>query len=504
VSTGIAQMVDNAACMLCDAAEAREDATAVVDSGDSSSYGQLAARAGALGELLVDAGVRPGDRVALLLRREADAAAAYFAALSVGAIAVVIDDRLRARQIEHILTHSSAVVLLTAADLLERLQRPLRTAARVRRVDDADPAGRLEPIRRIPPDLAQIIYTSGSTGLPKGVVLSHENLRAGTAAVGSYLGIESEDRLAGILPLAFDYGLNQLLCAVNASAAWVVERSPVPQRVVRTLHEASVTVLAAVPPLWLQLLGVSDFSAPLPALRTMTNSGGRLPVAAVRRLRRSQPQAALVLMYGLTEAFRSTYLAPERVDAKPDSIGRAIPGAEVIVLREDMTLCEVREHGQLAHRGPTVAVGYWDDEQATASTFVSSPLKPPGAPATERVVLSGDLVYRDEDGDLFFVARADRMIKTLGYRVSPDEVVEAIHASGEVADAIVGAEPDELRGAQIVAYVVLRAGGSCDRLRSFLVRELPTHMQPARIELRDALARTPSGKHDVARTAGRA
>ena len=265
----------------------------------------------------------------------------------------------------------------------------------------------------------------------------------------------------------------------------MVERSPIPIRIIRTLREKRVTVLPAVPPLWLQLLGSPAFRAePLEDLRIMTNTGGRIPTPAVAELLASQPSARLFLMYGLTEAFRSTYLDPSLAATKPGSIGQAIPGAEVIVLGEDGTEAATGEVGELVHRGPTVALGYWDDLEATRLRYGPNPLRPAGAPPTEQVVHSGDLVYRDEDGDLFFVGRRDKMIKTLGYRVSPDEVVDVLHASGEIREAVVTAEPDSTAGSRIVAYVVLVDGGDVDRLWAFVGRELPHYLQPGRIEVR--------------------
>jgi acyl-CoA synthetase (AMP-forming)/AMP-acid ligase II len=316
--------------------------------------------------------------------------------------------------------------------------------------------------------------------------------------VSAYVGVTADDRLASLLPFSFDYGFNQLLCAVLNRAVLIVERSPIPQQIVGTLRSMEATVLAAVPPLWLQLLGTASFrNEPLPRLRAMTNSGGRLPVEAVRTLRSAHPAARLFLMYGLTEAFRSTYLPPEEADRHPDAIGQAIPGAEILVVREDLTPCARGEVGELVHRGPTVALGYWNDPEATARVFRPNPLRPPGAPDAERVVFSGDLVRRDEDGWLYYVARRDRMIKTLGYRVSPDEVAEALYASGQVLEGIVGSEPDPERGERIVAYVVLRADGVLERLEEFLRAELPRYMQPSRIEVRSELPRTSSGKHDL-------
>jgi acyl-CoA synthetase (AMP-forming)/AMP-acid ligase II len=323
--------------------------------------------------------------------------------------------------------------------------------------------------------------------------------------VTSYLGISSSDRIASLLPFSFDYGLNQLLCCVGTGATLVVDRSPLPQRIVQTLQRERVTVLPAVPPLWFQLLDAESFRAKeLSSLRLMTNTGGRLPTEAVRRLRRYHPNAKLVLMYGLTEAFRSTYLTPDRVDRKPDSIGQAIPGAEILVLDDELRPCSPGEVGELVHRGPTVALGYWNDQEATSHVFRRNPLNPAGTPDSERVVFSGDLVRRDEEGDLFFVGRRDRMIKTLGYRVSPEEVVDGLFASGEVVEAIVDSEPDEALGARIVAYVVLTDDGRLDRLRAFCSAELPRYMRPTRIELRTSLARTASGKHDVAATSRQA
>jgi amino acid adenylation domain-containing protein len=491
----------NIAYAALEAAAAAGGKDAVVDKEQTVNYGELTGRSLAVAEALAQSGVRPGDRVAIFLRRGAEAASAFFGVVAAGAVAVIVNESLRWRQVEHIIEHSSARLLLTSRRMLDQLSKPETITTSILDVDEIPRLGEFRPAPRIGGDIAQIVYTSGSTGLPKGVVLSHANLWAGMRAVISYLGIAENDRIASLLPFSFDYGFNQLLCCVGAGATLVVETSPVPQRILQTIRSQQVTVLPAVPPLWLQLLSVQAFKDErLDALRAMTNTGGRVPSAAVRKLRQAQPHADLVLMYGLTEAFRSTYLSPDKVDQKPGSVGQAIPGAEVLVLREDLTPCSPGETGQLVHRGPTVALGYWNDPEATGKVFGPNPLRPEGAPESERVAFSGDLVYRDEDGDLFFVSRPDRMIKTLGYRVSPDEVVDVLYASGEIVEAVVSTEPDELRGSRIVAYVVLIEGGTLDRLEAFCVREMPRYMQPSRIEVRPTLSRTPSGKHDVRNT----
>ena len=471
---------------------------AIVERGREWSYDWLVGRAQAFAETLDAAGIRPGDRVAILLPRGAESAAAFFGTLAVGAVAVFVDDTLRERQVEHIANHSGARVLLASEDLVARQSRSFDIAAQLLELGSVPAQGSFAAFPRIEHDIAQIIYTSGSTGLPKGVTLSHGNLWAGAEAVVGYVDVRTEDRIASLLPFSFDYGLNQLFCCVATGATLVVERSPIPQRFVETVRREEVTILPGVPPLWLQLLTVSGFtSSPLPALRKLTNTGGRLPVEAVRQLRRCQPQAELFLMYGLTEAFRSTYLAPERVDRKPESTGQAIPGADVIVVDQELRRCEPGDVGELIHRGPTVALGYWNDPEASAQVFRPNPLRPDGTPNAERVVFSGDLVYADAEGDLFFVGRRDTMIKTLGHRVSPDEVADVLYASGEVLEAIVSAEPDELRGSRIVAQVVLAENGELARLEAFCAEELPRYMQPSRIDVRPSLPRTSSGKFDI-------
>jgi amino acid adenylation domain-containing protein len=484
--------------MLWSTADSFGNRSAIVERGGRIHFDEFRARAASVGLHLQTIGILPNDRVAIFLERGAEAAAAFFGATAAGAIAVIVNETLRPRQIEHILQHSQARALITSVDLLARQPRALESEIRVILVQEIPAGDGWMPVPRVGSDVAQIIYTSGSTGQPKGVTLTHANLLAGTRAVTTYLHIDSDDRIASLLPFSFDYGFNQLLCSVASGATLVVERSPVPQQIVGTLRSQEVTVVAGVPPLWLQLVATETFRAkPLARLRTMTNSGGRLPVETVRMLRRTQPQADLFLMYGLTEAFRSTYLPPSEVDRHPDAIGQAIPGAEILVLREDLTPCAAGETGELVHRGPTVGLGYWGDPEATAKVFRPNPLRPLGAPDAERVVFSGDLVRRGEDGWLYYVSRRDRMIKTLGYRVSPDEVAEALYASGQVREGIIGAEPDRERGQRIVAYVVLTDGGSLELLETFCRSELPRYMQPTRIEVRSELPRTSSGKHDL-------
>jgi acyl-CoA synthetase (AMP-forming)/AMP-acid ligase II len=494
----------NLAAQLWRIAELQGGRPAVTERSRAVDLATLGARAAAIAAALAEGPVRPGDRVALFLERGADAVAALFGAYAVGAIAVVINDRFRPRQIEYVLGHCGASVLLTTAGMLDRLHRAPETTALVIDTDSLPARGSFTPVARISPDLAQIIYTSGSTGMPKGVVFTNGALHAGIRAVSDYLGLQPDDRVATLLPFSSVYGLNQVLTAIACGASIVVEPSPVPHQMVVGLAQQGATVLAAVPPLWIQLLSVPDFrDGALRGVRIAQNAGGHLAPEIVRRVRAALPTTRLFLQYGMTETFRGTYLPPEEVDRRPGSMGRAMPDTEILVLDEEQRPVPDGSVGELVHRGPTIASGYWRDPETTARVFRPHPLRPAGAPPTERVVFSGDLVRRDSDGFLYFVGRRDRMIKSMGFRVGPDEVADALHASGEIRETVIDAEPDADRGERILAYVVLREGGSAQRLERFCRAELPAYAQPAEYVIRDQLPRLPSGKYDLDALRGR-
>ncbi|MDB5692897.1 MAG: acyl-CoA ligase (AMP-forming), exosortase system-associated, partial [Alphaproteobacteria bacterium] len=342
-----------------------------------------------------------------------------------------------------------------------------------------------------PDSLAALLYTSGSTGRPKGVMLSHANLWLGAISVAHYLRVTPEDRTLAVLPFSFDYGQNQLLSSWAAGACVVPLEYLAARDVIRAVEEQGITILAGVPPLWVQLVEASWPPRAALSLRRLTNSGGRLPVSIVRRMRELFPLAELYLMYGLTEAFRSTYLDPALLDEHPDSIGAAIPFAEVMTSRADGSLAPPGEEGELVHAGPLVAQGYWNDPERTALRFRPAPT---GSLHGGRAVWSGDRVRSDAKGLLYFVGREDAMIKTSGNRVSPTEVEEAAVASGAVVEAVALGVPDDRLGEAIV--LIARGPGPDGDLRAFLRRELPNFMQPAHIIWRDELPRSPNGKLD--------
>jgi len=482
--------------LLWDAADVVGSRPAIVMGGQTTTYAELRSRASSVAAALSDRGVRGGDRVAILAERGADAVVAYFGALAAGAVAIVVNERSRPRQVEYVLRRSSARVLLASPALVAQYPRDLETDADVIDIGAIADTPGVEWIPRRPGHrgLAQIIFTSGSTGLPKGVVFSHQAVIAAIEMVSGYLDLGSDERIFSLLPFSSVYGLNQLLCAIWTRSTLVVSLSSLASTIVADAREQQVTVMAGVPPLWLQLLATPTFSPPIESLRVIQNAGGHLPVGAVRQLRAAQPQARLFLQYGMTETFRSSFLAPHEVDLHPDSMGREVPGASIWIVGEDGELCRSGEIGELVFSGPTMAEGYWEDEELTAATFRDSPRF---AGANRRAVHSGDMVRRDSDGFLYYVSRRDRMIKTLGFRVGPDEIVDVLYASGDVLETAIATEPDSIRGERIIAYVVLRPGGSSAHLEQFARYELPRHMQPARIELRQALPRLPSGKYDM-------
>lgn len=487
----------NFARLLWDTAELMPSRVALRHGSVVCTFAELAARAASVHEALVATGLTPRDRVGILLPNGVDAAAAFFGTTSAGGIATVISGLARPRQIEQLLSDAGAKLLITNGAVLNALPRELTAPITVLLTDEFSSSAAIGPVGADDSSPAQISYTSGSTGKPKGVVITHSNLRVGVRTVVDYLGITAADRIASLLPFSFVYGFNQLNCAIATGATLDVIDTTLASEMVRSLAARECSVVAAVPPLWTQMLRVADFAVPMPVLRVLTCAGGRLNPDGVRALRRAQPRAKLFLMYGLTEVFRSTYLPPDEVDAHPDSMGRAVRGSRVYVVREDGTECADDEIGELVHAGPTVAAGYWGDVDSTERVFRPNPFAAVGDTSIARAVHSGDLVRRDAEGWLYYVSRRDRMIKTLGYRVSPDEITDVLFASGLVSDAAITTEPDAQRGEGIVAHVVLRVGATLDAIRRWCGAELPRHMLPARWELHDHLPRNASGKHDV-------
>ena len=517
---------------LPEAAAARwPDRVAVTCGDEHLTYAALARNIGQCATGLRALGLLPGSRVGVYLDKRMETVVASFAATAAGCVLVPINPVLKPAQVAHILKDAEAEVLVTTAQRSRVLHEALIACSTLRHQVlcgeggsgvAGEPDGaclRVEwpallqrcDSRWIPSmvetDVAAIFYTSGSTGLPKGVVLSHRNLVAGARSVASYLGNQSSDTLLAALPLSFDAGFSQLTTAFSVGARVVLINPLLPQDVLTAMAREHVTGITAVPPLYAQLVGLAWPEGAAEHLRYWANTGGRLPRVTLDRLRALAPRARPFLMYGLTEAFRSTYLPPEEVDRRPDSIGRAIPNADVRVLRDDGTECGVDEPGELVHRGPLVALGYWRREAETEQRFRPWPtaLSPgrAGVVQPERAVFSGDTVRRDAEGFLYFVGRRDDMIKTSGYRVSPTEVEEAVFASGLVSEALAVGRTHESLGQDIVVVAVASpvAGSDASANTSALLahcrKSLPSYMVPAAVHwMAEALPRNPNGKLD--------
>jgi acyl-CoA ligase (AMP-forming) (exosortase A-associated) len=465
------------------------------------------------------------DRVAIWLDKRFETVVASFAAPAAGGVMVPMNPLLKPEQVVYIARDCNVRVLVTSPERLALLVPVLAECPDLRHVVVTDGAGELPVLppgiglhrwadllaaprraghRVIDTDLCAILYTSGSTGRPKGVVLSHRNMVAGAKSVASYLGNGPQDTLLAALPLSFDAGFSQLTTAFHAGARVVLLNYLLPRDVLKAMAREKVTGLTAVPPLYIQLTAL-DWPAEINEnLRYFANTGGRMPRETLDALRARVPKAQPFLMYGLTEAFRSTYLPPDQVDRRPDSIGKAIPNAEILVLREDGSECGPDEPGELVHRGALVGQGYWNDPEKTAERYKL--LAPghggrvAGLQLPEYAVFSGDTVRKDAEGFLYFVGRRDEMIKTSGYRVSPTEVEEILYATKLVGECVAFGVDHPQLGQAIQVIATPPAGADVLDVPALLAeckRHMPAYMVPGGIEPAvGPLPRNPNGKID--------
>ncbi len=481
-------------------------------------YASLAAAIEQFAAALMSMRLAKLERVAVYLPKQPETVVTMFGTARAGCTFVPVNPLLKPVQVGHILRDCGVRVLVTSPERATALEEELRACPELRHIvlTGKTDALRLEGVpvaawsdmnsgdgatkthRVIDGDMVSIFYTSGSTGKPKGVVLSHKNMVTGAHSVAQYLGNVPDDRLLAVLPFSFDYGFSQLSTAFHTGASVFLMDYLFPKDVINAVGKQQITGLAGVPPLWAQLADLAWPDAARDSLRYITNSGGAMPVATLAKLRASLPRTRPFLMYGLTEAFRSTFLPPEEIDRRPESMGKAIPNAEILVVRPDGTPCDANEPGELVHRGSLVSLGYWNDPAKTAERFKPVPGQNPALVLTEMAVWSGDTVRMDEEGFLYFVGRRDEMIKTSGYRVSPSEVEEIVFATGLVADAVaVGISHPTL--GQAIVVVAAPAPGmepATEAVLDACRKQLPAFMVPHHLEWREALPRNPNGKYD--------
>jgi acyl-CoA ligase (AMP-forming) (exosortase A-associated) len=506
-------------------AERAPGAVALSADGRHWRYDALQAEVTAAAAGLLALGLQRGERVGIYLEKRHETVVASFAAPAAGGVVVPMNPLLKAEQVAFIARDCDVRVLLTSPQRLGALLPALDQCPSLRHVVLTEAAAAPSALppgvaygtwaqllahapraghRVIDTDVVAILYTSGSTGRPKGVVLSHRNMVAGAKSVASHLGNGPQDTLLAALPLSFDAGFSQLTTAFHSGARVVLLNYLLPRDVLRAIVRERVTGLTAVPPLYIQLSAL-EWPAEIDThLRYFANTGGRMPRETLQALRARVPSAKPFLMYGLTEAFRSTYLPPEEVDRRPDSIGRAVPNAEILVLREDGSECAPDEPGELVHRGALVGQGYWGDAEKTAERYRQLPPgiggREVGLQLPEYAVFSGDTVRRDAEGFLYFIGRRDEMMKTSGYRVSPTEVEEILYATKLVGECAAFGVDHPALGQAIQVVAVAPDGSAAVDVTSLLAacrEHMPAYMVPAGVWPQPGpLPRNPNGKID--------
>src|SRR5664280_2926542 len=446
--------------------------TAVIVKNREYSYYDLKTEAEKMARHLLFAGIKRGDRVAVYMNNSWQSIVSIYGITLSGAVFLVINPQTKAGKLHYILKDSGARILITESLQKNELISTLDDSSDIEEViitGDISAISGLTKVasvdfeealltgantstilpKAIPNDLAALIYTSGSTGFPKGVMMTHQSMVFTSWSLVEYLRLSEEDRIILLLPLAFDYGLYQLLMAITIGGTLIVEQSfTFPASVYKQIELSKPTVFPGVPTIYAMMIAANKKSGlAFDCIRKVTNTAAALPEEFIPDLKRIFPNALIFKMYGLTECKRVCYLEPELVDIKTESVGKAIPGTEIFLLSQDGKPVQPGERGILHIRGPHVMLGYWHKEELSREMLREGTL--PG----ERILCSNDWFKMDEDGFLYFQGRTDDIIKTRGEKVSPLEIENIIYKIPGIKEVAVIGVPDELMGEAIIAFV---------------------------------------------------
>jgi len=479
------------------------DRVAVAQGARTLTFDEWRHAASAFAGWYLQSGRGPGDRVLLWMDSSPDMAIAILGLWKAGAIVALMDPKAKAAQFEHAVRTVVPTAIVCddpAAIPSHDLGVPIVAFRSIdlQTLADLDPRGH----SAVPTDAASIVFTSGSTGRPKGVTQSHGNLLRACDAVTGYLGLRIDDRILCSVPWSFDYGYGQLLSTLLRGSTQILPTALNPFAICEAIAQHRPTVLAGIPSLFTYLLrGVSPFrETDLSSIRMITNTGGKIPPPVLEELLHILEGRTIFLNYGLTETYRTSFLDPGLARLKPNSVGRAIPGVDIVILREDGTVADAMEVGQIVHRGDYICLGYWNDPEATAKAIRPDPLAVPGCPGNPRALYTGDYGYVDEDGLLYFVGRRDAQLKSMGVRVSPLEVEEILYASGMVEEVAVVGKAHELLGDEIWAVVVpkpvARPEEIASRLTAYSRGAMSPYMMPRRFLAKGEMPKTTTGKID--------
>ncbi len=484
---------------------------ALIRGPERTTYGELDEKSNRVAHALLELGVGKQDRVGLISRNGRFYASAYYGILKAGAIAVSLNTAADGRTVRELLRDCTAKALIASRDFTGIASEVSPETADLEHIlveempegpgdDDGPRMNAIDPlvagVSGDSPGLeideaaaAAIVYTSGSTGRPRGATLSHRNVVANTRSIISYLKLTRDDRVLDVLPFYYVYGKSLLNTHVAVGGSLVIEESLLfPELILDRMEEEEATGFSGVPSTFAILLNRSTLAErALPNLRYVTQAGGAMPPETIRRLIEALPGKEIVIMYGATEASaRLSYLDPAELPRKVGSIGKAIPGVELDLIKEDGTRCGPGETGEIVARGSNIMLGYWNDETETAKVM------------SEHGLHTGDLGRKDEEGYFYIVGRKRDMIKAGAHRISAKEVEEAIAECGDIDEVAVIGVPDDILGEAIVAIVTLRptGGGGADELLEYCQARLPAYKVPREIEIRRTLPKSGAGKID--------